>query len=210
MLKKKSFKSSLKFSLKKGMRKLGPTGFPFEKYVGAVFSELGYEVQLNRNLKGFCCTYETDFIAKKGNLVYIGECKYRNSPGDKIHTDTALATHAGFLDIQKGDLFKGKDLRSLLVTNTKFTRRAAKYSKCVGDEILGWRYPKGKGLEKIIEENKLYPITILPSLNKNLAEIFVSQKIMLARDLFRKDVDVKKGVFEKLKKEAEILIKDVN
>lgn len=38
-------------------------------------------------------------------------------------------------------------------------------ANCVGQNILSWHYPDGKGLEKIIEDKDLYPITIL-GLNK--------------------------------------------
>jgi len=214
LLKKEDFKTALKFNLKEGMRKLGPTGFPFEKYIGSVLSSLGFEVKLNLYLPGKCCSYEIDFLARKGKLLYIGECKYRHLKGEKVDSGVALENYARFLDLKGGNQFKNEtDLRTIIVTNAKFTTKAKKYSKCVGTELWGWRYPPKKGLEKIIEERKLYPITILPSLTKELVEVFSLKKKMLAQDvldvdhikIFTKSKTLEKQL-QKLKKEAEILL----
>ena len=183
--------SALRFNLKKAIRKLGPTGFPFEKYIGEILLSQGYQVKINQNIPGFCCEYEIDFTAQKDSFIYIGECKYRNLFDGKVHSKDALANYARFLDISKGSFFKNSKLKSLLVTNTKFTSRAIAYSQCVGVDLLGWKYPRDKGLEYLIEGQKLYPITILPDLNKYLAEVFVANGIMLVKDLLDKDRIVK-------------------
>ena len=182
-LKQETPRAALRFNLKKAIRRLGPTGFPFEKYVGQVFSNQGFKVMLNQEIPGACGSYEIDFLAQKNNFSYIGECKYRNLRKGRVHSRDALANYARFLDIGKGSFFKNKKTKSLLVTNTKFTSKVIKYSKCVQVELLGWRFPKDKGLEHLIESQKLYPITILPGLNKYLSEIFSQKGIMLAKDL---------------------------
>ena len=192
LLSQEALRPALKFSLKEAMRKLGPTGFPFEKYIGKILSTQNFKIEINRHVSGFCCSYEIDFLAEKNNLIYIGECKYRNLPGGQVHLDYALSNHARFLDIKKGSFFNEKldnnfEIKSLLVTNAKFTTNAIKYSRCAGVELLGWGYPKNKGLENLIESQKLYPITILPSLKKNIADIFVQKGIMLAQDILRID-----------------------
>lgn len=186
-LKQETPRAALRFNLKKAIRRLGPTGFPFEKYIGEVFSEQGFKVLLNQEIAGVCSSYEIDFLAQKNNLYYLGECKYRNLRKGRVHSRDALANYARFLDIQKGKLSSTKKIKSILVTNTKFTTKVIKYSKCVGVELLGWRFPKDRGLEHLIENQKLYPITILPSLNKYLAEIFAQKGIMLAKDLLDLD-----------------------
>ena len=38
--------SVIRFSLKEAMRKLGPSGFDFEKYIGEIFSRNGFEVKI--------------------------------------------------------------------------------------------------------------------------------------------------------------------
>lgn len=206
-------RAALKFNLKEGMRRLGPTGFPFEKYIGEIFTRRGFKVQLNQFIPGFCSRYEIDFLAKKGKLIYVGECKYRNQSGGRIHLETALANYARFLDIKKGKFFKKFKVKSLLVTNTKFTSEVIKYSKCVGVELLGWKYPPKMGLEYLIESQQLYPITILPSLKSYLADVFVSQKIMLVKDLLMINVEkfinktkIQRKHLQPLIKEAKILL----
>ena len=218
LLAKETPRFALKFSLKTAMRRLGPTGFLFEKYIGEIFSKRGFKVKLNQNIPGLCCRYEIDFLARKNNLLYIGECKYRNLPGGLVHSDTALANYARFLDIKKGTFFdkkanKNLKIKSLLVTNAKLTNKAVKYSKCVGVELLGWNYPKNKGLERLIDTQRLYPITIFPSLKHYFADIFVEKRIILAQDLLK--IDVKRFAretkipvkyLEALAKEAKILL----
>ncbi|NQU82985.1 MAG: hypothetical protein HQ539_03475 [Parcubacteria group bacterium] len=189
LLHKETPASAMRFSLKEAMRKMGPAGFYFEKFIGAVYKEAGYSVKINQTIAGKCIKdYEIDFVANKQDALKIGECKYRNQPGNRIDMYVALANHARFLDIQSGVFlnkkeFQGLNAKSVLVTNTKFSGHAIKYSKCMGVELLGWRYPEGDGLERLIDKHQLYPITILPSLNKQTAEKFASKDIMLAKDI---------------------------
>lgn len=191
LLSKKVPKSALIFSLKSGMRKLGPTGFPFEKYVGQIFKRLGYKVKINQHLPGRCIrSYEIDFVAEKDKLVYIGECKYRNLSGERVHSKDALANFARYIDILNGPCFEPKKyknfkIKTIMVTNTKFTNRSIDYSRCMGVKLLGWKYPKNKGLEYLIEKRKLYPITILPSLKRFLIDIFVSERMILVEDILK-------------------------
>ncbi len=223
LLRQQTPKAALKFNLKEGMRKLGPTGFPFEKYIGEVLKREGFKVEINQYLPGLCVKdYETDFIARKENLIYIGECKYRNQLGDRVHSYDALANYARFQDILAGPKFKANQYRSstiksMLVTNTKFTDRTKDYSSCVGVELLGWKYPKNRGLERLIDEKGLYPITILPSFQESMRDVFVSQGIILAENVLRIDpqefskrVRLSLGQLQPLIKEAKILLGNNN
>jgi len=191
LLYKKTSESALRFNLKEGMRKLGPTGFLFEKFVGEIFKKMGFEIKINLHIPGHCIyDYEIDFIARKEKLIYIGECKYRNVAGEVVHLRDALANHARFLDIFNGPYFKtdkqcGFEIKSYLVTNAKFAGQAIDYSNCVGVDLLGWRYPKNNSLEYLIEKNNLYPVTILPSLEGYLKDVFVSEKKMLVEDVVK-------------------------
>jgi CRISPR/Cas system-associated exonuclease Cas4 (RecB family) len=188
--------SAIKFSLKDAMRKLGPTGFPFEKFIREVLLSNGFEVKINQYISGSCpVTYEIDFLAKKNKLIYIGECKYHPLPGEKVDLQVALANYARFLDIKENSYFKklqsdNFQIKPMLITNTKFTTQAIRYSKCKGIELLGWRYPENEGLEYLIEKEKLYPVTILPSLKGYLKDIFAKSRMMLAKDLLRMSPDL--------------------
>ena len=223
LLARKNSKSALRFSLKQAIRKLGPTGFPFEKYVAEMFREMGFGVKLNQSLSGKCVKgYEIDFLAEKDNTIYIGECKYRNLQSNRIHTNTALSNQARFQDILNGALFRqGKyrnyNKKTMIVTNTKFTSRAKKYAQCVDTKLLGWKEPKNNSLENIIEKQKFYPITILPSLKSRVKEAFASRKMMLARDVLRinpqkfsKKHKIPLNDLDLLIKEAKILLENQN
>ena len=184
LLAEKHKKSSIKFSLKEAMRKLGPSGFHFEKYIASIFLENNFTVETNQMVPGSCINlYEIDFLDKKENLEYIGECKYHAHPGKRVDLKVALYNNARFLDISKRIDAEKKKTKAILVTNTKFTQRAIQYSECSGVELLGWRYPRDNGLEKLIEKSNLYPITILPSFKPIFKDIFAQEQVMLVKDL---------------------------
>lgn len=218
ILRKKDFKTSLKFDLKKAMKRLGPTGFPFEKYVRSIFKSKGFKTKINLYIKGKCCTYEIDFLAKKEGTVHVGECKFRNLFDKAININFVLINYARFLDLKKGKYLKSfsdSTIKNLLITNAKFTKKAIRYAKCMGADLWGWKFPEKKGLEKVIEEKKLYPITILPSLSKEMTNIFISKEKMLAKDILNiktynslKKLGISKKKLERLKKEAEILLSE--
>jgi hypothetical protein len=144
--------------------------------------------------------------------VYIGECKFRHEPGGRVDLQVALANYARFLDIQKRKfLSSGLKSKSILVTNKKFTIEAIKYSECVGVELLGWKYPKGRGLEFLIEKNRLYPVTILPSITGQIAKELISQGIVLVKDVLEKKFEkIKVPKKSKIFKEAKILLGKMN
>lgn len=184
---KENLEVAVKYNLKESLKKLGPTGFPFEKFICALFKERGFKTKLNPRLKGACCKYELDFLAEKEGLLYIGECKFRHLPDGRVHSNAALANHARFLDIKKGSWAKGKRIKSILVTNNKFTRKAERYSGCVNVDLLSWRYPRKRGLAFFIEKKQLYPITILPLLTRKMASKFAEHRIMMAAQVLDKD-----------------------
>jgi hypothetical protein len=51
---KESPQSAIKFNLKRAMERLGPTGFPFEKFVAKIFEFEGFEVKTNQIIPGAC------------------------------------------------------------------------------------------------------------------------------------------------------------
>lgn len=214
LLEKGNQKSAMRFSLKEAMRKLGPTGYSFEKYIGEIFESIGYKVKLNQFIPGKCVSYEIDFVAEKGDFMYIGECKYHKLPEGKVDLQVALANCARFNDIVDKGGFGKKAIKSILVTNTKLTSEAIKYSECKNIDLLGWRYPAEQGLEYLIESRNLYPLTILPSCKGQLAEILLRERKMLVKDIVNADAkgefqrpELQKNGIDKAVKEAEILLK---
>ncbi len=181
MLEAQNQKAAIRYDLKEAIKKLGPAGYTFEKYIAEVFSRLGYKVTLNQFIPGHCVVYEIDFLAEKGDFIYIAECKYHKE--GKVDLQVALANSARFNDIMESGSLGKKAVKSIVVTNTKFTTEAIKYSECKNIDLLGWRYPAEQGLEYLIESKGLYPLTILPSLKGRLAEFFNAQNKMLVSDI---------------------------
>jgi hypothetical protein len=58
---------------------------------------------------------------------------------------------------------------------------------CVGLKIISWKYPEHGSLETMIEEKRLYPITILSSIRKDSIEMLFSNGIILAEDIAQLD-----------------------
>lgn len=174
-----------RYRLKESIMLMGPAGFPFEIYVGEILGHYGFSIKSTRTqVKGKCVKHEVDIIAYSNptGKRYLVECKYHNSPGIYTGLKEALYTHARFLDL--GELFN----KEMLVCNTKVSDDVITYSKCIGQELLCWRYPHDKGLEKMIEDKGLYPITILGLSSKEL--LVLSQfKVMLAKDLLATDMN---------------------
>ena len=50
---------------------MGPTGFPFERFIGAVLKYSGYKTAIGNVIQGQCISHEIDVIAhKKINNIY--------------------------------------------------------------------------------------------------------------------------------------------
>ena len=172
-----------KYRLKESIRLLGPSGFPFENFVARILENHGYQVlALRKIIPGICVNHELDIIVhdSKLNQKYLVECKYHNSPGIFTGLKESLYTHARFLDL-KND-FGGE----MLVCNTKVSSDVITYGRCINQKVISWRYPINRGLETMIEEKGLYPITIL-GLSKKEIMVFSQNDMMLAKDLLKYD-----------------------
>lgn len=159
--------------------RLGPNGFAFEDYVGNILEHYGLHIKgIRSKVKGKCSNHEIDLIAISNKKKFMIECKHNSSRGGFIGLKVALYTHARFLDT--GHMFD----KEAIVCNSKVSQNAKKYAKCIGQQIFSWRYPPNQSLEKIIEDYKLYPITIL-NLNSKELEQFSKHNIMVAKDLLK-------------------------
>lgn len=194
LLEKKEPITATKFGLKNALMRLGPSGFPFEKYVAAILREHGYKVELNQKIRGFCVEHEIDLVVEDSHGKSIVECKYHNSPGFYTGLKPALYTYARFQDLNDaGHKFYGV----WLVTNTKSSSEARKYARCKNMKIIGWNHPSKGSLQELIEEKRLYPITILRSVDKKAKDRFAGAGLMLAKDLLkheRKGLSTKTGL----------------
>jgi hypothetical protein len=159
--------------------RLGPNGFAFENYVGNILEHYGLHIKgIRSKVKGKCSNHEIDLIAISSKKKFMIECKHNSTRGGFIGLKVTLYTHARFLDT--GHSFD----KEAIVCNAKVSQNAKKYAKCIGQQIFSWRYPPNQSLEKIIEDYKLYPITIL-NLNSKELDQFSKHNIMVAKDLLK-------------------------
>jgi hypothetical protein len=202
LLKNKKPEVGAIYDLKRAIMELGPTGFPFERFFAEVLKNYGYQTQVEKNFKGKNVTHEVDIIAKKDS-TYMIENKYHNSLGIYTNLKVALYVYARFLDLKKNFDYPW------LATNTRLSRKAVAYAKGVNMKITSWQYPKNESLQKLIEDKKLYPITILKSVNKSVKWKLSNSGIVLVKNLFdynlqelRKKTKLQEDLLKKAVEEA--------
>jgi hypothetical protein len=196
-----------KYSLKKALMELGPTGFPFEHYFAKVLEYYGYKTKVGIFLKGKKVMQEIDILATKNNKINMIECKYHNTMGNNTDLKVAMYTYARFLDIKK------YAQSPWLVTNTKCTHSAIAYASGVGLKVIGWNYPREGNLQDLIEKKGLYPVTALLSVKGIIKENLVQAKISLVKEIADLSIDdlykktrIPKDTLIKIKKDVEELI----
>ena len=187
-----------RYSLKNALMQLGPSGYPFEKFISRLLGNQGYHTQTNVIIQGQCISHEVDVVANKDTHQFLVECKFHNRAGIKTRIKTALYVQARFEDIiaaWEKDHQKNKQFhQAWLVTNTKLTSDVIAYGECKGMKLLAWKYPRDAGLEQLIEKNRLHPIACLTFLNRQEKQSLYDHDLVLCRDL----VKVKPGVLNGL------------
>lgn len=187
LLKKHNKISASRYSLKRAIFDLGPTGFPFERLVSALLKEKGYKTKVGVILNGECVTHEIDVLAEKDGNIYAKECKFHSDAKAVSNVIIPLYINSRFLDIQKQWNTNSENLTQLkqgwLVTNTRFTEDAINYAKCVGLSLMSWDYPKNNGIKANIDTYGLYPITALTSLSKKEKHQLIEKDVVLVKEL---------------------------
>ena len=162
----------------------------FEKFVQLLLQEFGYKVIPNQIVAGKCVEHEIDAIAEKDEEKIFVEIKHHLNPHTYTGVDICLETFARLLDLKEGfeaGLNKINFTKALIICNTKFSEHAKKYAEAKGIQLIGWREPEEKGLERMIEEKKLYPITFLKILDKESQEKLVNSGIVLLKQLMEQE-----------------------
>ncbi len=189
LLKKKKSVFASKYKLKKAIYELGPTGFPFERFVGAVLEYSGYTTQIDVIMNGICVNHEIDIVAKKNVQTTIIECKFHGEEGRNCNVKVPLYIHSRYNDVKANwDTKKSKGQildKGWVATNTRFTTKALQYGKCAGLYLLSWDYPKNEGLKDRIDRLGLYPITVSTLLTKREKQFLLSRDVVLCRQLWK-------------------------
>lgn len=189
LLKRYDRPTAAQYSLKKAILQLGPSGFPFERFVAEILKAQGYETMVGVIVRGICVEHEVDVVAEKPGERMVVEAKFHNSVEVKSDVKVALYVHSRFMDIQKryeevdGD--EPKYTRALLVTNTSFTSQAIQYGHCAGLAMTGWNYPKGRTLQDLVQETETHPVTCLTTLSDAQKSALLGEGVVLCHDIVR-------------------------
>lgn len=188
LLRRKETGVAIRYKLKQAIMELGPSGYPFEDFIGHLFEKQGYEVKVGQILEGHCVTHEMDVIATENKNQHLVECKYSSDQGKQISVQVPLYVRSRVNDIikkkQESPEYAGFSFSGWVVTNTRFSSDALQYGKCSELHLLGWDYPYGNGLKDIIEKLKIYPVTILSQLTKDEKQTLLNKGIVICLQLF--------------------------
>lgn len=188
-LKNESKKTAVSYKLKEAILELGPTGFPFEKFVAELLNRIGYQTEVGVIVQGDCVSHEVDVLATKGNEYFMIECKFHNRKENTCNVKVPLYIQSRFLDLKKNWTslpgHKDKEHKGWIVTNTRFTTDAEAYGECVGLKLLSWDYPKNNGLKDMITRVGLHPVTSLSSLNKQDKVMLLETDVIFCSQLHK-------------------------
>ncbi|MCR4286043.1 MAG: ATP cone domain-containing protein [Candidatus Kaiserbacteria bacterium] len=202
-----------RYSLRRAVFNLGPTGFPFEDFLGKIFEAEGYTTKRRLILKGKCATHEVDLAAYSPADTFIAEAKFHARPGVKSDLQVAMYSYARYLDLASTQVCKGDQcgIVSLrVITNTKFTQAAIKYAECSGIKLLSWDYPKHDSLHNKIERHRTYPITVLTHLTTSQKQFLLQNGVILCSDITKNptilhQINLQRNKFDAVLREAQAL-----
>ncbi|MCA9364423.1 MAG: restriction endonuclease [Candidatus Moranbacteria bacterium] len=215
LLKQKERPVAGRYNLKTAIMDMGPSGYPFEKFVAEIFRAQGYETETNLILKGRCVNHEIDVLAQNDTEAHIIECKFHNNKGVKSDVKTALYVKARYDDLVEGrkdnpSASGEKKTDMWIVTNTLFTQDALKYAKCSGVSMMSWGYPGEESLARMVDKLKLHPITALTRISRGQKQRLAESGLVLCRDVrekrsLLKQAGIKQRDEEKVIGEAEAI-----
>lgn len=192
-----------RYDVKAALLRLGPTGYPFEQFVGEIFRALGYHVKTNQILAGKCVTHEVDVVAENDERKVFMECKYHGRKRLRSNIKVALYVKARFDDLRETMQRSAgtKKVQGLIVTNTEFSSDAQKYARCVaGLGLIAWRRPRGFSLAELIDRTGLHPVSALTTLSRKQKDQLMRSGVVLCRDLaIKHNILATVGVSEKKK-----------
>lgn len=172
-----------RYSIKRAVFALGPSGFPFEQFLAEVLRAHGWSTKTGVALTGRCAPHEVDVLAEKNGKRIGIEAKFHNEAGGKTDIKDALYVHARYQDLGRAPEKNSRVDEGWLVTNTRFTRNAIRYAQCSNLTLLGWDFPRNNGLLKMIEDARVHPITALTTLTDGEKQRLMQQNIVLCRNV---------------------------
>lgn len=188
MLKSQRNASASRYKMKNAIMELGPSGYPFEKYIGAILDRQGFRTRIGVFVEGQCVTHEVDVVATNTVKQYMVECKYHNTQGRVNDVKVPLYIQSRFQDIntshKNNNGHNAIFQQGWIFTNTRFSSDAIQYAECIGLKLVSWDYPKKGNLKELINEARLFPITVLISLTKHEKMSLLERNIVLCKEIF--------------------------
>ncbi len=216
LLRKKRRSFAARYSLKNALMELGPTGYPFEHFVGQIFAIQGFDTKVGQLVQGQCVQHEVDVVASQNHTQYLVECKFYNTQDKHANVQVPLYIRSRVNDIEakRKQLpeFNGYTFYGWIVTNTRFTEDAMDFGKCSGLHLVSWDYPKGHSLKDMIDTYRMFPITTLTELNKREKQQLMDKGVVLCRQIVSnpkvlEDIGISKPKINKVLDEANDLCK---
>src|SRR6056297_1394621 len=181
--------SAARYSLRRALFGLGPTGFPFEDFLARLFATEGFTTSTRNSVMGKCVKHEIDVSCYNDTHSFVAEAKFHARPGIKSDLQVVMYSYARKLDLE-GKPSCAADRCGIdafmIVTNTKFTSTAERYAECVGVDLLSWDYPKHNNLHDRIQRSGLYPITVLGELSMAQKRALIERGAIVCRDIVEK------------------------
>ena len=175
--------------LKKGLSLMSSKP-EFEKFVQILLAHHGFEVSPNQIIRGKCVGHEVDAIARKDGVTYFVETKHHSNYHTPTGLDESRIARAVLEDVAEGFVLGKSDLkidRAMIITNTRYSEHARRYGKCRNILQIGWSSPKTLGLQNMIEEKKLYPLSCLRGLKSENRMQLVNSGIVLIKQLVEEE-----------------------
>ena len=203
-----------RYSLKRAIMEMGPTGHPFEHLVGQLFEHWGYEVKVGQIVEGMCVNHEVDVLFTGDKEQGFVECKYYNSGGKyaNVHVPMYILSRVNDI-VNKRELlsqYYGYVFHGWVVTNTRFTSDAEKFGIGSGLKLMGWDFPRGNGLKEYIEKYRIFPVTMLTELTKSDKQQLLAKNIVLCSQLLDLPNDLQYYIPGIDSKKIQKLMKEVN
>ncbi len=175
--------SARRYLLREAVSRLDPSTHQFEKYIANILIYHGYKTVWEPKPKpiGYCTDHEIDVRIEKDGLVGFVECKHHY----KFHRFTGLSVSmvvwSRLEDLKEGYRVGKKNSYPFsfawVLTNTKVSEHAIRYSKCKNLNIIGWKYPYEGGLNNLIESVGAYPLNLLVGVGHQIVDRLFDNEI---------------------------------
>lgn len=187
LLRKNSRSTAARYKLKNAIMELGPSGYPFERFVAKILEHQGFRTKVGIIVQGHCVQHEVDVVAEKEDKHFMVECKHHSEQGGQCNVKIPLYIHSRFRDVeQQWKSHPGHETmfhQGWLYTNTRFTGDAIRYGNCAGLMLIGWDHPANGSMKEQIDISGLHPLTCLTTLTKDEKNTLLAGNKVLCMEL---------------------------